>query len=43
MAAKEDKKIFIAPGEGAQLPVLDIVHKITADRSRSKSGAFLRV
>jgi quercetin dioxygenase-like cupin family protein len=27
------KKIFIAPGEGAHLPVLDIVHKITADRS----------
>jgi quercetin dioxygenase-like cupin family protein len=27
------KKIFIAPGEGARLPVLDTVHKITADRS----------
>jgi quercetin dioxygenase-like cupin family protein len=34
MATEEDeKKIFIAPGEGAHLPVLDIVHKITADRS----------
>jgi quercetin dioxygenase-like cupin family protein len=33
VAAKENKKIFIAPGEGAHLPVLDIVHKITADRS----------
>ena len=33
MAAKDNKKIFIAPGEGAHLPVLDIIHKITADRS----------
>ena len=33
MAANENKKSFIAPGEGAHLPVLDIVHKITADRS----------
>jgi mannose-6-phosphate isomerase-like protein (cupin superfamily) len=29
VAAKENKKIFIAPGEGAHLPVLDIVHMIT--------------
>jgi hypothetical protein len=33
VAAKENKKIFIAPGEGAHLPVLDIVHKITAAHS----------
>jgi quercetin dioxygenase-like cupin family protein len=33
VAAKKNKNIFIAPGEGAHLPVLDIVHKITADRS----------
>jgi quercetin dioxygenase-like cupin family protein len=30
---EENKKIFVAPGEGAHLPVLDIAHKITADRS----------
>jgi quercetin dioxygenase-like cupin family protein len=33
VAAKASKEIFIAPGEGIHLPVLDIVHKITADRS----------
>ena len=33
VAANENEKIFIAPGEGAHLPVLDIVHKITAARS----------
>src|SRR5215213_11994173 len=33
VAAEENKNIFIAPGEGTHLPVLDIVHKITADRS----------
>jgi quercetin dioxygenase-like cupin family protein len=33
VAANENKKSFIAPGEGAHLPVLDIVHKITTDRS----------
>jgi hypothetical protein len=33
VAAKENKMVFIAPGEGAYLPVLDIVHKITAARS----------
>jgi quercetin dioxygenase-like cupin family protein len=26
-----NKKIFIGPGEGAYLPVLDITHKVTAD------------
>jgi hypothetical protein len=39
MAAKENKQIFIAPGEGVHLPLLDMVHKITADRSRSRSEA----
>ena len=34
MATQEDKKkIFTAPSEGVHLPVLDIVHKVTADRS----------
>jgi quercetin dioxygenase-like cupin family protein len=33
VAAKETKQIFIAPGEGVHLPLLDMVHKITADRS----------
>src|SRR5829696_3571855 len=28
-----NKKIFVGPGEGTHLPVLDIVHKTTADRS----------
>jgi quercetin dioxygenase-like cupin family protein len=31
MAPKESKKIFIGPGEGAHLPVLDITHKVTAE------------
>ena len=33
MSAKESKKIFIGPDEGAHLPVLDIVHKVTAEGS----------
>jgi hypothetical protein len=33
VAAEENKHIFIAPGEGTHLPVLDIIHKITPDRS----------
>ena len=34
MAAKENnKKVLIGPDDGTYLPVLDIVHKITADRS----------
>ena len=33
MATKAKGKIFTGPDEGARLPVLDIVHKITADRS----------
>ena len=32
-----NKKIFICPGEGAYLPVLDITHKVTA---QSFGGAF---
>ena len=32
-----NKKIFIGPGEGAYLPVLDIIHKVTAE---SLGGAF---
>ena len=32
-----NKKIFIGPGEGAHLPVLDITHKIKAE---SFGGAF---
>ena len=35
--AAEYKKIFIAPGEGARLPILDITHKVTAE---SFGGAF---
>ena len=31
--SKEKSKIFIGPDEGAHLPVLDIVHKITAEDS----------
>ena len=31
MAAKENKKILIAPDEGAYLPILDITHKVTAE------------
>jgi len=33
VATQENEKIFVGPGEGTRLPVLDIVHKITADRS----------
>jgi hypothetical protein len=34
LAAKENnKKVLIGPDDGTYLPVLDIVHKITADRS----------
>ena len=33
MSAKEKKKIFIGPDEGAHLPVLDIVHKVRAENS----------
>jgi hypothetical protein len=32
-ATQGKKKIFVGPGESAHLPVLDMVHKITADRS----------
>ena len=32
-----NKKLFIGPGEGAHLPVLDIIHKVTAE---SFGGAF---
>jgi mannose-6-phosphate isomerase-like protein (cupin superfamily) len=31
MAAKENKKILIAPDEGVYLPVLGITHKVTAE------------
>jgi hypothetical protein len=31
MAAKESKQIFIGPGEGAHLPILNITHKVTAE------------
>ncbi len=37
VAPKENKKIFIGPGEGAYLPVLEITHKVTAE---SFGGAF---
>jgi hypothetical protein len=40
MATHEKGEVFVGPGEGAHLPVLRIVHKITADRSRSRSGVF---
>jgi quercetin dioxygenase-like cupin family protein len=33
----EHKKIFIGPGEGTHLPLLDITHKVTAE---SFGGAF---
>src|SRR5215212_6522866 len=33
VATQENEKIFVGPGEGTRLLVLDIVHKITADRS----------
>ena len=29
----DKNKILIAPGDGAHLPILDIVHKVTAERS----------
>src|SRR5215217_3800332 len=31
VAANENKKIFIAPDEGAYLPVLDIAHKVPSE------------
>ena len=37
VAAKENKKIFIGPDEGAHLPVLDVTYKVTAE---SFGGAF---
>jgi quercetin dioxygenase-like cupin family protein len=37
VAAKENKKIFIGPDDGAYLPVLDVTHKVTAE---SFGGAF---
>jgi mannose-6-phosphate isomerase-like protein (cupin superfamily) len=37
VAAKENKKILIAPKEGSHLPFLDITHKVTAE---SFGGAF---
>src|SRR5215218_7006768 len=33
MAAQEHQKIFIGPDQGAHLPVLDIVHKVTVESS----------
>src|SRR5215210_5767189 len=33
VAAQEHQKIFIGPDQGAHLPVLDIVHKVTAESS----------
>jgi quercetin dioxygenase-like cupin family protein len=33
VAAKENKKIFIGPDDGDYLPVLDMVHKVTAESS----------
>jgi len=33
VAAQEHQKIFIGPDQGAPLPVLDIVHKVTAESS----------
>jgi quercetin dioxygenase-like cupin family protein len=33
VATHEKDEIFVGPGEGAHLPILDIVHKVTADRS----------
>ena len=32
MATKEDKT-FVGPDEGAYLPVLDVVHRVTAEAS----------
>jgi mannose-6-phosphate isomerase-like protein (cupin superfamily) len=37
VAAKENEKILIGPGEGAHLTILDITHKVTAE---SFGGAF---
>ena len=37
MAAKENRKIFISPQEGAHLPILEVTHKVTAE---SFGGAF---
>jgi quercetin dioxygenase-like cupin family protein len=33
VATQGNRKVFVGPGEGDHLPVLDIVHKIAADRS----------
>ena len=33
MAVNKNKKVFVGPGEGAHLPVLEIVHKVTAQDS----------
>ena len=33
MAAEGNKKFLIAPGEGARLPLVGMVHKVTAERS----------
>jgi quercetin dioxygenase-like cupin family protein len=33
VAAKESRKIFTGPDDGTRLPVLDIVHKVTAESS----------
>ena len=40
MAVKENKKILIAPDDGAYLPILDVTHKVTAE---SFSGAFTSI
>ena len=37
MAAKQNRKIFISPQEGAHLPILEVTHKVTAE---SFGGAF---
>ena len=39
MRVEESEKIFVGPGEGTRLPVLDIVHKITAE----DSGGSLKI
>jgi hypothetical protein len=33
VAVNKNKKVFVGPGEGAHLPVLEIVHKVTAQDS----------
>ena len=33
VAAHENQKFFISPDEGAHLPVLEVVHKVTAESS----------